>query len=411
MPMHQLSGLTEDDCWSLFKERAFRREAEERPNLVALGKEIVKKCGGVPLALKSSGSMMSNKSEENQWISVVKSELWNLPQHENELKDLNLGGALLIKHLQRVEIPRDAKEANLVGKPNLLRLSLSRNKDDSDLQSQEDVEKVLEALKPHANLKQLDIFGYKGAKFSSWMMDNILCNVVHIELSDCDKCSKLPPLALLPCLRTLHLENMSQFGEVFKRGWKGAATMSCPKLTLPHLPSVEQLTVEGCNEVILGSILGVLGNDELNYLPDGMLLNLTSLKTLEVNYFRKLKCLPTEIVSLTSLETLDIWSCSELESFPEQGMEGLKCLKYLSLGYCPRFKALTEGLQHLSCLETLSLHGCPELVALPDGMKYLSSLRNLTLRGGFGDSSWKSCLMRCGMSSLCNPCQYPTTQI
>ncbi|KAK2633745.1 hypothetical protein Ddye_028537 [Dipteronia dyeriana] len=85
MPLHQLSGLTEDDCWSLFKERAFRREKEERPNLVALGKEIVSKCGGLPLVIKSLGSMMSNKSEENQWISVVKSELWNLPQHESSI--------------------------------------------------------------------------------------------------------------------------------------------------------------------------------------------------------------------------------------------------------------------------------------------------------------------------------------
>ncbi|TXG48523.1 hypothetical protein EZV62_024398 [Acer yangbiense] len=347
--------------------------------------------------------------------------------HLDELKDLNLGGTLRIDHLQRVENPRDAKEANLVGERNLLKLSLSwRN--DSDLQSQEDVEKVLEALKPHANLKQLDISGYKGAQFSSWMRDNILYSVVRIELSDSDKCSKLPPLALLPCLRTLDLCNMSQvmyIDDHFQGGGTtigfpslqslkiynlpslqrfsredGRELLPCltlleisgsPKLTLPHLPSVEELRVCNCNEVIRGSIsnlknlvsLEVSNNDELNYLPDGMLLNLTSLKKLIVNNFKKLKCLPTEIVSLTSLERLDIQKCNELESFPGQGMEGLKCLKCLYLYWCRKFTSLTEGLQHLSCLQTLSLHSCPALVALPDGMKYLTSLRNLVLSGGF----------------------------
>ncbi|KAJ0082405.1 hypothetical protein Patl1_10147 [Pistacia atlantica] len=58
LPMHHLSGLSEDECWLLFKERAFGQEKEERPNLVAIGKEIVKKCSGVPLAVKSLGSLM-----------------------------------------------------------------------------------------------------------------------------------------------------------------------------------------------------------------------------------------------------------------------------------------------------------------------------------------------------------------
>ncbi|KAL5805299.1 hypothetical protein ACOSQ3_032099 [Xanthoceras sorbifolium] len=164
----------------------------------------------------------------------------------------------------------------------------------------------------------------------------------------------------------------------------------CPKLSLPYLPSVERLEVSDCNEVVLGSIsnlkslisLSVSYNEgELNYLPHGMLLNLTSLKELTISRFRKLKCLPTELFSLIALETLRIWDCDEFESFPEQGMEGLKCLKYLTLGYCRKFTSLTEGIQHLSCLETLTIWRCPELVALPDGIKFLTSLHKLQLLG------------------------------
>ncbi|KAL5563608.1 hypothetical protein UlMin_033355 [Ulmus minor] len=80
IPAHHLSGLSEDDCWLLFKQRAFDNESEERPNLVKIGKEIVKKCGGVPLAAKALGGLLRFKFEENEWLSFMRSELWNLTQ-------------------------------------------------------------------------------------------------------------------------------------------------------------------------------------------------------------------------------------------------------------------------------------------------------------------------------------------
>ncbi|TXG47833.1 hypothetical protein EZV62_027127 [Acer yangbiense] len=584
--LHQLSGLTEDECWLLFKERAFGHDTEGHPNLVALGKEIMKKCGGVPLAVKSLGSMMRYKSEENQWQSVVDSDLWNLPQDENsilpalrlsysnlpsklrqcfaycaifpkdfvidkglliqlwmangfipftkkldpedigneicnelcwrsffedigdvffygkafkmhdlvhdlaqsimedecftkeiesstniskrtchfasvnyqwnsysfpkalyqvgtlrtflvhaavskkrgchlaELKDLNLGGYLLIKHLQRVVNPLNAKEANLVGKRNLRRLDLYWKDDDSDLESPEDAEKVLEALEPHANLEHFVVSEYKGVQFPFWMRDHILNNVVDLSLSDCHNCSHLPPLSLLASLRTLSLSRISRVmyiddnfqGAGIMRGFPSLQNLTisdlpslqrfsredgrellpcltsldiskCPKLTLPRLPSVTKLRVSDCNEVLLGSIsnlksltlLSVSYNNKLTDLPQCMLLNLTSLNQLYIDSFSKLKCFPTELVGLGALETLHISWCNELESFPEQGMEGLKSLKNLRLYDCRKFTTLSEGLQHLSCLEKLTLAGCPELVALPDGIKYLNSLQHLEI--------------------------------
>ncbi|XP_027181817.1 putative disease resistance protein RGA1 [Coffea eugenioides] len=56
------------------------QEAEEYPNLVVIGKEIVKKGGGVPLAAKALGGFLRFKREENEWNSVKCSEIWNLPQ-------------------------------------------------------------------------------------------------------------------------------------------------------------------------------------------------------------------------------------------------------------------------------------------------------------------------------------------
>ncbi|XP_028052171.1 putative disease resistance protein RGA3 [Camellia sinensis] len=85
IPTHRLSFLSDEDCWFLFKQRPFRRRNEELPNLVAIRKEIMKKCGGEPLAAKSLGGLTRFKSEENEWIYVMESEIWNLLQDQNSI--------------------------------------------------------------------------------------------------------------------------------------------------------------------------------------------------------------------------------------------------------------------------------------------------------------------------------------
>ncbi|MED6225879.1 hypothetical protein PIB30_097895 [Stylosanthes scabra] len=49
-PAHDLTGLSEDDCWSLFKQRAIGPSKEGDEGLMNIGKEIVKKCGGLRMA-------------------------------------------------------------------------------------------------------------------------------------------------------------------------------------------------------------------------------------------------------------------------------------------------------------------------------------------------------------------------
>ncbi|KAI9073435.1 hypothetical protein K1719_044620 [Acacia pycnantha] len=82
VPPHQLSLLSEDDCWELFKQRAFGPDKKECAELVAIGREIVKKCKGVPLAAKTLGSLLHFKSDEKDWLYIKESEIWNLPQDE-----------------------------------------------------------------------------------------------------------------------------------------------------------------------------------------------------------------------------------------------------------------------------------------------------------------------------------------
>ncbi|KAK4426587.1 putative disease resistance protein RGA1 [Sesamum alatum] len=80
--VHQIGCLSEEDSWSLFKQRAFTTGDGEE-NFVAIGKAIVKKCGGVPLAIKALGSLMRFKFHESEWLAVKESEIWHLSDDEN----------------------------------------------------------------------------------------------------------------------------------------------------------------------------------------------------------------------------------------------------------------------------------------------------------------------------------------
>ncbi|XP_020216116.2 putative disease resistance protein RGA4 [Cajanus cajan] len=79
-PVHRLIELSDDDSWSLFKHHAFGYDREESEELVAIGKYIVKKCVGSPLAIKTLGSLLRGESEVQQWQNIKESEIWDIKE-------------------------------------------------------------------------------------------------------------------------------------------------------------------------------------------------------------------------------------------------------------------------------------------------------------------------------------------
>ncbi|EXC01152.1 Putative disease resistance protein RGA3 [Morus notabilis] len=99
--VYHLEGLSEESCWDLFKHRAFGHNQEDRSNLFPIGKQIVKKCGGVPLAVKTLGSVMSSKRDEREWAFVMESGLWDMSESKNgTLPALRLSYSHLPPHLK-----------------------------------------------------------------------------------------------------------------------------------------------------------------------------------------------------------------------------------------------------------------------------------------------------------------------
>ncbi|XP_048131406.1 disease resistance protein RGA2-like [Rhodamnia argentea] len=78
-PAHNLKGLSHEDSMALFKKWAFdQKEKHPRPDLLEMGDDIVKKCQGVPLLVKTLGSLLFTKDEVRgfEFHSVRLDDLW-----------------------------------------------------------------------------------------------------------------------------------------------------------------------------------------------------------------------------------------------------------------------------------------------------------------------------------------------
>jgi hypothetical protein len=101
---HRLMELPEEDCWSLFAKHAFHDgNSNAHGELEVIGRKIIKKCGGLPLAIKTIGALLRSKPDVDEWDKILRSELWDLSIDEigNILPALRLSYKYLPSHLKR----------------------------------------------------------------------------------------------------------------------------------------------------------------------------------------------------------------------------------------------------------------------------------------------------------------------
>ncbi|GLT33631.1 hypothetical protein SLA2020_082010 [Shorea laevis] len=333
------------------------------------------------------------------------------------LKDLSqLQGRLEILYLDNVSHVKDAMEANLDKIHGLEKLVFKGRWIAFDIDR---YGSVLNCLKPHSNLKSLEISSYGGRCFPNWVCDPLFLTLSSMKLSGCSRCTLLPSLGRLPVLKKLVIEWMDAIEAVgpefygrhdsfrsleeleFKNmhNWKEWTSPNgsegefpclrrlvihhCPKLLgqLPsNLSSLKELDVIGCNAMLLKSMV-----------------DLTSLTKFRIKRISGLTCLPKSFIqSLTTLETLSIEICEDLTCLWEEGAEIEQNLlpfnlKHLSLWGCRALESLPDAIMMrmyessssnssmlMSRLEKLNINGCNSLKSFPRG-KLPMSLKHLNI--------------------------------
>ncbi|KAL9265242.1 putative disease resistance RPP13-like protein [Drosera capensis] len=97
-----LESMSEDDGWSLFSNDVFGHgEIRKYPKLEAIGKELVMKCHGLPLAIRTLSGLLRSVKEEVKWVGILESSFWQLPSDQNDIVPaLGLSYFYLPSHLK-----------------------------------------------------------------------------------------------------------------------------------------------------------------------------------------------------------------------------------------------------------------------------------------------------------------------
>ncbi|KAJ4746858.1 Disease resistance protein (CC-NBS-LRR class) family [Rhynchospora pubera] len=101
LPTFNLGYLSEEESWQMFQHYAFGEAIQNTcSNLVDIGKQIMKKCGMLPLAIKLIASLLREGKEEESWNMILKSELWESDVRNEIFHPLQISYARLPAYLK-----------------------------------------------------------------------------------------------------------------------------------------------------------------------------------------------------------------------------------------------------------------------------------------------------------------------
>ncbi|KAJ3699703.1 hypothetical protein LUZ61_003408 [Rhynchospora tenuis] len=328
---YQLAPLSEHDCWLIFKRRAFHTFGGEEPqNLVLIGKEIVRKCVGFPLACKALGALMGTKREEREWTDMLESEIWEL-QKDSILNSLKISYHHLPTHLKRCfAFCALFPKGHQINKDMLIHLWMANGFLPEMGRSLEEIGRNI------FNELVCRSFFQDVKKIEKWYD----CEVtVSFKMHD----------MMVNLARSISMEECYYLGE---DGW-------VPDSKIRHL---------GVN--LYSDLAHVNGFSHIRKLRSLVLINHSSNQ------------IPHQLMN-----ALCMWKCLRSldlsHSIPPNKdipLYHLKHLRYLNLSYM-NIGTVPESVSHLLHLQTLNLNHCEALRELPKDMKNLGDLRHLYLTG------------------------------
>ncbi|XP_048329224.2 putative disease resistance protein RGA3 [Ziziphus jujuba] len=325
-----LGTLDEKKSWSLFKNLAFIQGQEpDNPNHVEIGKEIMKKCGGIPLVIRTIASLLYSLNVE-EWSSFKENELSAISQYDEDIiPRLKLSYDHLPSHLKNCFSYCSLFPKNHVfNVQKLIKLWMAQG--------------FIKSSNLHPCLEDIGYKHFKDLLYRSFFEE--------VEVDDCFNVTKCK---MHDCM---HDVAMSVAGR-------------------------KSLLLSLNDERIDERIRHVSFNfyfDSLQQFPS-LLVKTKRIRTFLLNdrYYSSTRRLEKSILDFKLLRTLDLHNAG-LEIIPKS-VGKLKHLRYLDLSYNDMVM-LPNSIARLQNLQTLKLTSCDYLRALPRDITKLVNLRHLNTK-------------------------------
>ena len=359
VPTHHLKHLTDEECWKVFTKHASSGVNGDFTSISCLeriGREIIKKCKGLPLAATTLGGLLRSTLDVGKWERIAKSEFWELTDEQsNILPALRLSYRYLPSHLKRCFaccsiFPKDYE----FQKDELVLLWMAEN--------------LLEYPKRDRNMEEVGSEYFNDLVSRSFFQRSSThksCFVMHDLMVDLAKSVSRKKYLFMEKGESYDVGLMKQARhiaydkrydhpqEIFKLISKASFLRTFLPLNLPP----------GYNTV---------GFKEIR-VDD--LLKLRCLRYLSLSFFQDVRQLPKSFGELRHLRYLDL-SYTSLKVLPKS-LSRLYNLQTLKLAYCRYLAKLPKGLHRLLNLRYLDVQGC-SVVEMPTQLGNLKSLQKLS---------------------------------
>ncbi|KAF2301111.1 hypothetical protein GH714_020165 [Hevea brasiliensis] len=354
----------ENRVWVSVSKPFDEKNNEERGRLEAIGREIVEKCDGLPMAAKTLACLLRSKQSWKEWQSVLDSEVWELDGLWEKGSETQSGFASLwLSYYNMVSelrpcfsycsiFPKDHE----IKKDVLIQLWMAQGY--LRQTPAEDMERIGE--KYFQNLAAFSFFEELKKDDYGNIISCKMYNIVHdfakyIRKNEClsikvNGGEELRTDSLGKEVRHLRVmlgKEVSFPSSIYRLKnlrslWVQSKGNSMIGAALPNLFSrltcLRTLNLSNCNIVEIPSTIS----------------KLIHLRQIDLSYNKELKELPETLCELYNLQTLNISWCVSLVKLP-RGIEKLINLRHLNNG---GFEGvLPKGIRRLSCLRSLDRFG------------------------------------------------------
>ncbi|GKV14728.1 hypothetical protein SLEP1_g25554 [Rubroshorea leprosula] len=333
-----LEKLSDDRCWMILSELALAgRNEKECENLEDVGKKISKRCKGLPLAVKTLGSLLGSKRYGQERENILNSEIWKLDIAEKEIF-----APLLLSYYDLPSSIRQCfrycatfPEGHVYRRDNIIYHWMAQGY--LGLDGDQDLE-----------LKGREYLDFLAARSLPRFCDAKTCYEIVIEEVKSGSNSMID----LSFKRARHLTALTAEGKCLPTSIYGAEKLR----SFVIISEENTVTYEALRTIFKQAKL---------------------LRTVDFGWSNIIKdTIPKELGNLIHLRHLNLNGNEKIKRLPESMCE-LHNLQYLNLNHCILLEKLPDGIGKLINLLYLETYGCNRLRCYPKSAGRLTNLKQL----------------------------------